>query len=172
MSCRRTQIVWNLRVCIQQEETEDSIKYNVTWHSNLLCTIILRFFPQASFHRLYRLQVGPIGILVGLVNCELDCVVMPDRWLPKSTAEHKIACVRHSWVEHTLREREENLCHVCVVHPIISEGTGKQSTLVRITRRLVGAIIYKNGVWNCRSNPPFIKGYRRPRALLGHERRA
>ena len=47
VSGTRKQIVWILRVCTQQEETEDSIKYNVTWHIILLSIPILTFFAQA-----------------------------------------------------------------------------------------------------------------------------
>ena len=47
VSGTRKQIMWNLRVCIQQEETEDSMKYNVTWYNILIMLVSLIFFAQA-----------------------------------------------------------------------------------------------------------------------------
>ena len=47
VSGTRKQIMWNLRVCIQQEETEVSITYNVTWHIILIVIISLIFFAKA-----------------------------------------------------------------------------------------------------------------------------
>jgi hypothetical protein len=47
VSDTQKEIVWNLRVCIQQVETEANIKYNVTWHTVLLIIVILIFFAHA-----------------------------------------------------------------------------------------------------------------------------
>ena len=41
MSGTQKQSAWNWMVCTQQEETEDTIKYNVTWHTILLIYVLL-----------------------------------------------------------------------------------------------------------------------------------
>jgi hypothetical protein len=122
----RKHSAWNWRVCIQHEETEDSIEYNVTWHTIFILISVILFFAQV----LWVASRVNWKKNVRFHNCQLDYVVMPNRLLPKFMTEHKIMCVIHWWVEHTLKEREENLRHVCVVDPVIGEGIGKQTTLI------------------------------------------
>ena len=141
MSGTQKRMAWNWKVCTQQEETGDTIKYNVTWHAILHHSVLLLvdrvlhvsthvhctyLFMYYFLHGLdhYRLQVGSIE-LVGLHDCHLDCIVMRYRLLPKSTSDHKFACVRHWWVVQRLKVREENLHHVCILDPIICERVGK-----------------------------------------------
>ena len=102
-------------------------------------------FPTSSGASSTGCNLGPLNLLIYVLfplawvlhvairahwtcwlhNCHLDCIVMRYRLLPKSTSDHKIACVRHWWVVYWFKVREEILQHVCILDPIICEWIGK-----------------------------------------------
>lgn len=105
-----------------------------------------------------------LGQLENFLDFRIASLIALYAWLDAtqiygSTKNH----MRQTLVSRTcFKEREENLCHVRFLDPIIGERIGKQSTLVYITNKLEKAIIYKKIIWNRSNNPPIIKRYRWP----------